>query len=92
MPRMIILGRGGAIDADRVVAVAPFKSKPIKRLLNAVGPARVINLTYGYPRQSVVVLDNGYLAVTSRTMDELVHAFHSGKREELTDGSQPPWW
>ncbi len=92
MPRMIILGRGGAIDADRVVAVAPFKSKPIKRLLDAVGPARVINLTYGYPRQSVVVLDNGYLAVTSRTMDELARAFHSGNREELTDGSQPPWW
>lgn len=92
MPRMIILGRGGSVDADRVVAIASFKSKPIKRLLDAAGSGKVLNLTYGYPRQSVILLDNGFIVVTSRTVDELVRAFHDGSKEELADGSQPPWW
>lgn len=92
MPRMIILGRGGSVDADRVVAIAPFKSKPIKRLLDAVDSGKVLNLTYGYPRQSVILLENGFVVVTSRTVEELVRAFHDGSKEELTDGKQPPWW
>ena len=74
MNNMIVLGRGGAVDADHIVAIASFKSKPIKRLLDAVGSSRVINLTYGYPCQSVILLDNGYLLVTSRTVEELAES------------------
>lgn len=89
MSRMIILGRGGVVDANRVVAIAPFKSKPIKRLLDAVGSGRVLNMTYGYPCHSVILLDNGYLVVSSRTMDELVHDFGDENKEGLVNGSQP---
>ncbi len=92
MPRMIILGRGGAVDADRVVAIAPFKSKPIKRLLDAAGSGMVLNMTYGYSCHSVILLDNGYLVINSRTMEELARVFHDGSKEELNNGSQPPWW
>lgn len=92
MPRMIILGRGGAVDAHRVVAVAPFKSKPIKRLLDAAGTGKVLNLTYGYPRESVILLDNGFLIISSRMLGELVRVFHDGNQEELSDGNQTPWW
>jgi regulator of extracellular matrix RemA (YlzA/DUF370 family) len=88
MPRILILGRGGSIDADRVVAVASAKSAPIKRLLQAIGPERVLNLTYGYPRQAVILFDNGYLAVVSRTVDELARALHM----EGEANGQPPWW
>lgn len=48
------------------------KSAPVRRLLEAAGPGRVLNMTYGYPRQSVVLLDNGYLAVVSLTVEELL--------------------
>ncbi len=91
MPRLIILGRGGVLDANRVVAIAPFRSKPVKRLLEAAGPEKVLNLTYGYPRVSIVVLDNGFLAITSRTVGELTRAFDHDSGE-LTDDNQPPWW
>ena len=37
MPNLLILGRGGVIDSDQVVAIAPAKSAPIKRLLEAAG-------------------------------------------------------
>lgn len=72
MPRMLLLGRGGSVNVDRIVAIAPFKSKPIKRLLDAAGPGKVLNLTYGYPRHSVILLDNGFMVITSQLVEELV--------------------
>jgi regulator of extracellular matrix RemA (YlzA/DUF370 family) len=72
MTHYIKLGRGGWLAASRIVAVARARSAPVRRLLEAAGPGRVINLTYGYPRESVVLLDNGCLAVTSLTPEELL--------------------
>lgn len=73
MPKLVSIGRGGAIDLDQVVAVARASSAPIKRLLEAAGPSRVINLTYGEPRQSVVLFDNGCMAVVSLSVEAVLH-------------------
>ncbi len=67
--RWIDLGRGGALAADRVVAAARAQSAPIKRLLEAAGPSHVLNLTYGEPRATVVLLDSGHLAVISLPLE-----------------------
>lgn len=71
-PGWIEVGRGGAIAAARVLAVARANSAPVKRLLQAAGPGRVLNLTYGDPRETVLILDNGYLVVTGVSMDALL--------------------
>lgn len=63
--RVIDVGRGGAIVAGRVVAVGRAASAPMRRLVQAVGPERVINLTFGRPRQAVVVLDSGHIALVA---------------------------
>jgi regulator of extracellular matrix RemA (YlzA/DUF370 family) len=89
MPKMIKLGRGGGVAVDRVVAVAPFRSKPIKRLLDAAGSGKVVNLTYGYPRLSVILLDNGYLLVTKLTTDEVMRAFELIREEGMSHEAQP---
>ncbi len=68
----IELGMGGAIDRRRIVAIGNPRSSHIRRLLTAAGPDKVLNLTYGYPREAVLVLDNGYLAVVSLTIEELL--------------------
>lgn len=69
---MFSVGRGGAISADRVVAVARASSAPIKRLLEAAGPALVLNLTYGEPRQAVILLESGHLAVVNLSVEEVL--------------------
>lgn len=89
MPDMLILGRGGSINRERVVLIAPMSSAPIQKLLRDTDPSRVINMTYGYPRRSVVVFDNSMIAITSRTVEELTKAIHM--RKELEDDSAP-WW
>lgn len=86
---ILIMGRGGAINAERVVAIAPAKSAPVRRLLEAAGRGRVIDMTYGYPRQAIILFDNGYIAIVSRTVEELARAL-AGMTE---DGhADPPWW
>lgn len=82
MARWITLGPGGVLDAEHVVAVTPARSAPVNRLLKAAGQARVINLTYGYPRRTVVLLDNGFLALVALSTEELADVL---KREEMND-------
>lgn len=89
MPNMIILGEGGAVDARRVVAVVPFRSKPVQRLLHAAGQSKVLNMTYGYPRVSVILMVNGFLIISSRTVEELTRVFHS---EADVNHDQSPFW
>lgn len=63
--RVIDVGRGGVIVAERVVAVGRAESAPMRRLVQAVGPERVINLTFGRLRRAVVVLDSGHVALVA---------------------------
>jgi regulator of extracellular matrix RemA (YlzA/DUF370 family) len=72
MAKWISVGRGGMIDADRIMLIVPTRSAPIKQLLRDLDNQRVINMTYGDPRQAVVVFDNGYVAVTSLTVNQLM--------------------
>lgn len=78
MSDFVKLGYGGYLAAGRIVAVARARSAPVKRLLEAAGPSHVINLTYGYPREAVVLLDNGFIAIVSLTPDELIAALGAG--------------
>ena len=71
-----------------MLAVASMKSAPVKSLLQATDAAQVLNLTYGYPRRSLVVLAGGWLVISSRSVEELTRALHQG--EEPTHDA--PWW
>lgn len=71
MSAWITLGRGGIVDTRRILAVASARSAPVKRLLKRIEPERVVNLTYGYPRESVILLEEGWLVLVSLTIDQL---------------------
>jgi regulator of extracellular matrix RemA (YlzA/DUF370 family) len=85
MTKLILFGRGGAIAADRVVAVARASSAPVKRLIEAAGPTRVLSLTYGEPRQSVIMLDNGCLVIVSLSIDEVLDKLQEAQEVEGGD-------
>jgi regulator of extracellular matrix RemA (YlzA/DUF370 family) len=77
MSRWIAVGYGALLDAERIVAAVRVRSTPVKRMLAAAGPAQVVNLTYGYPRECVVLLDTGHFALISLTLDELLRQLNS---------------
>lgn len=87
MARWIMVGPGGAIDAAHVVAVVSAHSEPVKRLLQMIPKERVLNMTYGYPRRSVLMFDNGCLAIVSMPVDEMAeHLNQAVSDERLFDG------
>lgn len=75
MGRWIVVGKGGILAIDRVVAVARANSAPIRRLVEAVGRERVVDLTFGQPRRAVVVLDSGHVVTVSLSPEALLSRF-----------------
>ena len=79
MGQWIVVGTGGILAVDRVVAVARADSAPIRRLVEAVGRERVVDLTFGQPRRAVVVLDSGHVAAVSLTPEALLERLQEVK-------------
>lgn len=64
-----------AFHRSHVIAVATIHSAPIKRFLKSLGEERVLNLTYGFPQETIVLFDNGLVAIVSLTVDAFIHQF-----------------
>lgn len=76
---VILMGEGGGINPARVILVASMKSAPVKRFVKHTDPGKVINMTYGYPQRSIVVMDTGTVIITCYDVYELTHAIRQGK-------------
>ena len=102
MGHWVIVGQGGILAVDRVVAVARANSAPIRRLVEAVGRERMVDLTFGQPRRAVVVLDSGHVVAVSLTPEALLRKLQelplatggatagrleSGRTQEVKDGA-----
>lgn len=72
MSKWVTVGKGGILTLDRIVSVARADSAPVRRLVEAVGREREVDLTFGQPRRAVVVLDSGHIAAVSLTPGELL--------------------
>jgi regulator of extracellular matrix RemA (YlzA/DUF370 family) len=76
----------GLVALGRVVAVGPSDSGGMERLLRATPDDRLIILTGGRKRRSVLVLDSGHLVVTALTVDQI------GNTElRMTNEARRPW-
>ncbi len=71
MKGWIQIGNVGVVMADRVVAVGPVESAPIKRLLASLPLEKIVVLTGGRRRRSVLVLDSGHAVVTAMSVAEI---------------------
>jgi regulator of extracellular matrix RemA (YlzA/DUF370 family) len=80
----IDVGQGGVVNLNRVVAVARYKSLPVRRLLDAIGPEKMIDLTAGRAKRSVILLDNGYVAVVHTAPQMLLARFREVGHEATT--------
>ena len=86
MGRWVVVGKGGILAIDRVMAVARANSAPIRRLVEAVGRDRFVDLTFGQPRRAVVVLDSGHVAAVSLTPEMLLARFGEIEEDGEIDG------
>ncbi len=70
--RMINIGYGNMVSADRIVTVISPESAPIKRLIQeAKDDGRAIDATYGRKTRAVLVMDSGHIVLSSLITDTL---------------------
>ena len=80
--KLINIGFGNMVNAERVVAVVSPESAPIKRIIReAEDKGNLINATYGRRTRAVIVTDSDHI-VLSALQTETVSGRLSGDKGE----------
>lgn len=83
--RLVNIGFGNMVSAEKVMAVVSNESAPIKRMVQeAKERGAVIDATFGRKTKAVIVMDNGAI-VLSAIMPETVAGRFSGKEDTTGD-------
>lgn len=70
--KLINIGYGNMVSADRIVTIVSPESAPIKRLVQeARDDGRAIDATYGRKTRAVIVMDSGHVILSSLITDTL---------------------
>lgn len=76
MSRLINIGFGNAVNADKVVAVVNPDAAPIKRLVQqAKESGRVIDATQGRRTKSVLVTGEDHVVLSALQPDTIIRRF-----------------
>ena len=79
--KLINIGFGNMVSANRLVAVVSPESAPIKRIINdARDKGQLVDATYGRKTRSVIIADSGHI-ILSAIQPETVAGRVSGKAE-----------
>ena len=80
--KLINIGFGNMVNADRVIAVVSPDSAPIKRIVqDARDKGAAIDATYGRRTRAVLIMDSDHV-VLSALQPETVAARFAGETEE----------
>ena len=80
--KLVNIGFGNLVSADKVVAVVSPESAPIKRIIqDARDNGNLIDATYGRRTRAVLIMDSDHV-VLSALQPETVAARFAGETEE----------
>lgn len=85
--KLINIGFGNLISADRLIAVVSPDSAPIKRMVQEARDRGIlVDATYGRRTQAVLILDNDHVVLSALTPDEIAERLEreQSSREEET--------
>ena len=86
--KLINIGFGSLVSAQRLVAAVSPDSAPIKRMVQEARDRGVlIDATYGRRTQAVLVMDNDHLILSALTTGEIAGRLEG--RRELAEEEQP---
>ena len=70
--KLVNIGFGNMINADRVIAVVSPESAPIKRIVReAEDRSMLVNATYGRRTRAVVVMDSEHIVLSAIQPDTI---------------------
>jgi regulator of extracellular matrix RemA (YlzA/DUF370 family) len=84
--KLINIGFGNIVAAERIVAIVSPESAPIKRLISEARDRGIlIDATYGRRTRAVIIADSGHVvlsAVQPETVRHRLQTSNSGSNEE----------
>ncbi|MGN6713737.1 hypothetical protein SAMN02745136_00378 [Anaerocolumna jejuensis DSM 15929] len=74
MNRLINIGFGNVVNADKIVGIISPEAAPIKRMVqNAKDAGNAIDATCGRKTKAVLVMDSGHLVLSSLLPDTIAN-------------------
>jgi hypothetical protein len=82
-PRLINIGFGNIVAANRVIAIVAPDSAPVKRIIQeARDRSTLIDATYGRRTRAVVIMDSGHVVLSAVQPETVAHRFVAREAEE----------
>ncbi|GAB4469127.1 MAG: DUF370 domain-containing protein [Elainellaceae cyanobacterium] len=78
--RLINIGFGNIVSANRVIAIVSPESAPIKRIISdARDRGQLIDATYGRRTRAVIVTDSGHVVLSAIQPETVANRFMVSK-------------
>lgn len=75
-PRLINIGFGNIVAANRIIAIIAPDSAPVKRIIQeARDRGTLIDATYGRRTRAVVITDSGHVVLSAVQPETVAHRF-----------------
>lgn len=82
--KLINIGFGNMVAADRIIAIVSPESAPIKRIIReSEDKGLLVNATYGRRTRAVLVTDSGHTILSALQPETVAHRLD--ETEELND-------
>jgi regulator of extracellular matrix RemA (YlzA/DUF370 family) len=82
-PRLINIGFGNIVAANRIIAIVAPDSAPVKRIIQeARDKGSLIDATYGRRTRAVVITDSGHVVLSAVQPETVAHRFTAKEDEE----------
>ncbi|HEV8340632.1 MAG TPA: DUF370 domain-containing protein [bacterium] len=82
-PRLINIGFGNIVAANRVIAIVAPDSAPVKRIVQeARERGTLIDATYGRRTRAVVITDSGHVLLSAVQPETVAHRFAAREPDE----------
>ena len=84
--KLINIGFGNMVSANRIVAIVSPESAPIKRVVReAEDKGVLVNATYGRRSRAVIVMDSGHIVLSSIQPETVANRM--SEKEETEEGA-----
>ena len=81
--RLINIGFGNLISAERVISVVSPESAPIKRMIQDVREkGLLIDASFGRSTRAVIIMDSGNVVLSALTTDAIAERFAEKTEQE----------
>jgi regulator of extracellular matrix RemA (YlzA/DUF370 family) len=84
--KLINIGFGNIVSANRVIAIVSPESAPIKRIItDARENQQLIDATYGRRTRAVIITDSGHVILSAIQPETVANRFMPSKDGHATD-------